>query len=164
MPAGNCNHFVLLLLKNRIFLMILFALSTSIKFRAQKIRTGTITKSTFKSNLPKEYYVNKLTDKTNEVAELQKCIQTLQAQLAERCSSVNNNMNSDEIMNNLMAQVDIWKHKIDKIFSDIRMAQENYYTMSSKEKLLKLRTKYKEYTEQNRKLFNIDGDSMKRVS
>lgn len=118
----------------------------------------------FKSNLPKEYYVNKLTEKTRDVEQLQECIQTLRAQLAERCTNVNNNVNSDQIMANLMAQVDTWKHNIDKVFSDIRMAQENYYMMSSKEKLLKLRTKSKEHTEQNRKLFSIDGDSMKRVS
>lgn len=132
--------------------------------RAQKIRTTIVTKNLFKSNLPKEYYVNKLTDKMVEVEELQKCVKALQTQLAEQCSAVNNNVNSNEVMANMMAQVDVWKTKIDKIYTDIRTAQENYYTMSSKEKLLKLRTKYKEHTEQNRKLFNMDGEFVKRVS
>lgn len=133
-------------------------------FRAQKIRTTTIKKSLFKTNLPKEYYVNKLTDKTLEVEELQKCIKSLQAQLAERCSAVNNNVNPEEILANYMAQADSWKEKIDKIYKDIRTAQENYYMMSSKEKLLKLRTKYKENTEQSRKLFSMDNECMKKVS
>lgn len=138
-----------------------------LSFRAQKIRTTTITKSLFKTNLPKEYYVNKLTDKTLEVEGLQKIIQSLRAQLADAKTTtttainVNNNVNNSDI---LMAQADEWKLKIDEIYNDIRTAQENYYTMSSKEKLLKLRTKYKEYTEHNRKKFNIDGEFMKRVS
>lgn len=98
---------------------------------------------------------------------LQKIIQSLRAQLADAKTTtttainVNNNVNNSDI---LMAQADEWKLKIDKIYNDIRTAQENYYTMSSKEKLLKLRTKYKEYTEHNRKKFNIDGEFMKRVS
>lgn len=98
---------------------------------------------------------------------LQKCIQALRAQLADaktiipNTANVNNNVNNADI---LLTQADEWKLKIDKIYNDIRTAQENYYTMSSKEKLLKLRTKYKEYTEQNRKMFNIDGEFMKRVS
>lgn len=129
--------------------------------RAQKIRTTTITKNLFKTNLPKEFYINKLTDKTLEVESLQKCIRALQDQLANaKAITVNNNVHNDE----LLAQVESWRPKIDKIYNDIRTAQENYYTMSSKEKLLKLRTKYKEYTEHNRKMFNIDGDFMKRVS
>lgn len=131
--------------------------------RAQKIRTTTITKNLFKSNLPKEFYVNKLTDKTLEVEELQKCIKALQTQLAER-TTANNIANPNGIMANIIAQADIWKHKIDKIYNDIRTAQENYYMMSSKEKLLKLRTKCKEHTEQSRKLFSMDGEFVKRVS
>lgn len=133
-------------------------------FRAQKIRTTTITKSLFKSNLPKEFYVTKLTDKMQEVESLQKRIKAMQAQLDQQCSSTNNNVNAKDVMANYMAETEQWKQKIDKIYNDIRAAQENFYLMSSKEKLLKLRTKYKENTEQNRKLFNIDGEFVKRVS
>lgn len=147
---------------------IVFPLFPSIlpKNRAQKIRTTTITKNLYKTNLPKEYYVNKLTDKTLMVEELQKCIQELQAQLADAqlSAAMNKNVNTDQIMASLLAQTEIWKHRIDKIYDDIRSAQENFFTMSSKEKILKLRTKYKEFTEQNRKLFSIDGESTKRVS
>lgn len=133
--------------------------------RAQKIRTTAITKNLFKSNLPKEYYVNKLTDKTLEVEELQKCIKALQAQIhSDRCTSMNNNLNPEEVIATYKAQAETWKQKIDKIYSDIRTAQENFYMMSSKEKLLKLRTRYKECTEQNRKLFSVDSECMKRVS
>lgn len=85
----------------------------------------------------------------------------MQDQLANaKATKDNNNVHNDE----LLAQVENWRPTIDKIYNDIRTAQENYYTMSSKEKLLKLRTKYKEYTEHSRKMFNIDGDFMKRVS
>lgn len=109
--------------------------------------------------------MNKLTDKTVEVEELQKCIKALQAQIhSDRCSNMNNNMNPEEVIATYKAQAETWKQKIDKIYGDIRTAQENYYTMASKEKLLKLRTKYKEATETNRKLFSMDSDCMKRVS
>lgn len=108
--------------------------------------------------------MNKLTDKTREVEELQKCIKALQSQLADRTSAANNNVNPNGIMANMMAQADVWKQKIDKVYNDIQSAQENYYMMSSKEKLLKLRTKWKEHTEQSRKLFSMDGEFAKRVS
>lgn len=149
--------------------------------RAQKIRTTTITKNLFKSNLPKEYYVNKLTDKTHEVDELQKCIRTLQAQLADAKAAAaevvaatttttvsTNDQNSDELLAaataQLVAQAECWRAKIDSVYQDILNAQENFYTMSSKEKLLKLRTQLKENTEKSRKTFSIDGEFMKRVS
>lgn len=134
--------------------------------RAQKIRTGTITQNLFKSNLPKEYYVRKLTDSAAEVEELKKCIVSLRAQLADEKSKTNiNNNNSDKIgWNDLMSEFDTWKEKLDATYKDVIVAQENYYKMSSKEKLLKLRTKLKEAADHKRKLFNIDGDSLKRVS
>lgn len=109
--------------------------------------------------------MNKLTDKTNEVEELQKCIKALQAQIqSNQCVSTNNNLNREEMIATYKAQAESWKQKIDKIYNDIRFAQENYYMMSSKEKLLKLRTKYKECTEKSRKIFSMDSDCMKRVS
>lgn len=156
--------FILQITHNSYLIVFLFFES----IRAQKIRTTAITKSLFKTNLPKEYYVNKLTGKTLEVEELQKRVRALQEQLAtataQTIQSTDNNTNNNVNNDNLLAQAEIWKQKIDKIFNDIRAAQENYYTMSSKEKLLKLRTKCKENTEHNRKMFNIDGEFMKRVS
>lgn len=134
--------------------------------RAQKIRTGTITQNMFKSNLPKEYYVRKLTDSAAEVEELKKCIESLRAQMADQKTKNNiDNNNSDKAgWNDLMSQFDTWKGKLDATYKDVIVAQENYYRMSSKEKLLKLRTKLKEAADHKRKLFNIDGDSLKRVS
>lgn len=125
--------------------------------------------------------MNKLTEKTHEVEGLQKCIRTLQAQLADAkaaaaaaaatatiSTNVDNNQNTDEILAaaaaQLMAQAESWRTKIDAVYQDILSAQENFYTMSSKEKLLKLRTQLKENTEKSRKTFNIDGEFMKRVS
>lgn len=122
--------------------------------------------------------MNKLTDKTNEVQELQKCIRTLQAQLADANAAAAtaaaattisaNGQNTDEALAaaaaQLVAQAENWRAKIDAVYQDILSAQENFYTMSSKEKLLKLRTQLKETTEKSRKTFNIDGEFMKRVS
>lgn len=121
--------------------------------------------------------MNKLTDKSHEVDELRKCIQTLQAQLADakaaaaRSTNVTNNQqNGNEANVTAVAAaaadqlVESWRRKIDLVYQDILSAQENFYTMSSREKLLKLRTQLKENTEKSRKTFNIDGEFMKRVS
>lgn len=123
--------------------------------------------------------MNKLNDKANEVDGLQKCIRALQAQLADAkaaaaaaattaTSNVVNNHNGDESLAaaaaQIVAQAESWRVKIDSIYHDMLSAQENFYTMSSKEKLLKLRTQLKENTEKSRKTFNIDGEFMKRVS
>lgn len=102
----------------------------------------------------------------------------MQAQLADAkaaaatataaATNVDNNQNSEETLAaaaaQIMAQAENWRTKIDAIYQDILSAQENFYTMSSKEKLLKLRTQLKENTEKSRKTFNIDGEFMKRVS
>lgn len=115
--------------------------------------------------MPKEYYVRKLTDTTNEVDQLKTYIKTLETQLAQLNNKNNNNANGNQLtLENLLAEKEEWVERIDKIYDNIRIAQENYYSMSSKEKLLKLRTKYKENTEKNRKLFNMDGEFLKRVS
>lgn len=71
--------------------------------RAQEIRTTTITKSPFKIYLPIEYYVEKLTDKTLEVEELQKRIQALEDQLTSATAPTcqNNVENGDLIAQRL---------------------------------------------------------------
>lgn len=171
--------------------------------RAQKLRTKNITRNILNTNAPKDSYVNKLADKTQEVEELQKRVQELQAQLVNaRATSVykddsiaqaqeekvmtqdaeiveNTVIKSDQVdplvnvkttntynnVNNddLFAQAEVWKYKIDRIYNEIQTALENYYLMSSKERLLKLRTKFKESTEQNHQMINIDDEFVHRV-
>lgn len=176
--------------------------------RAQKLRTKNITRNILNTNAPKDSYVNKLADKTQEVEELQKRVQELQAQLVNaRATSVykddsiaqaeevhfiaekvmtqdaeiveNTVIKSDQVdplvnvkttntynnVNNddLFAQAEVWKYKIDRIYNEIQTALENYYLMSSKERLLKLRTKFKESTEQNHQTINIDDEFVHRV-
>lgn len=134
--------------------------------RAQKIRTTAITKNLFKSNLPKEYYVRKLTDTSAEVDGLKAIIQKLEAQLAATNSKNSNAYKPNQAagLAALLADKESWRQKLDKVYTDLRVACENYFAMSSKEKLLKVRIKFKETLEQNRKLFNMNGDCLKRVS
>lgn len=70
-----------------------------------------------------------------------------------------NNVDND----GLIDQAEVWKYKIDRIYNEIQTALENYYLMSSKERLLKLRTKFKETTEQNHQTINIDDKFVHRV-
>lgn len=133
--------------------------------RAQKIRTTAITKNLFKTNLPKEYYVRKLTDTSAEIDGLKAIIQKLESQLAAAVTSKNNNTpkTTQDGLAALLAESESWKKRIDKAYADIRVASENFFSMSSKEKLLKLRTKFKETVEHHRKLFNMNGENLKRV-
>lgn len=108
--------------------------------------------------------MRKLTDTSAEVEGLRGIIQKLQAQLSSNNSKNNNTTKSNEAsLAALLAEKEAWKEKIDKIYTDLRIAGENFFSMSSKEKLLQLRTKFKETLEQNRKLFNMNGEFLKRV-
>lgn len=77
----------------------------------------------------------------------------------EETMKIHDQINDDS----LIAQAETWKYKIDKIYDEVRTALENYYSMFSKEKLLKLRTEYKQSAEQNRQMTNINGESIQRV-
>lgn len=132
--------------------------------RAQKIRTTTLTKNALKSNLPKEYYVHKVTESIAENEELKKRIKALESQLAATQKSSNNNNNSNENTLEMLQEAELWKKQIDELFDEVKTAQDNFFAMTSKEKLLKFRSKLKENNEQNRKIFYIDAENLVRVS
>lgn len=110
--------------------------------------------------------MRKLTDTSAEVEGLKAIIQKLEAQLAAANSKSSTASKSNEAagLAALLADKESWQQRIDKAYTDLRVACENYFSMSSKEKLLKVRIKFKETLEQNRKLFNMNGDFLKRVS
>lgn len=115
--------------------------------------------------MPKEYYVRKLTDTSAEVEGLKGIIQKLESQLAAVNNKPSTTAKTSQAagLAQILTEKESWKGKIDKVYTDLRVACENYFSMSSKEKLLKVRIKFKETLEQNRKLFNMNGDSLKRV-
>lgn len=129
--------------------------------RAQKIRTSSLTQNVFKSNMPKEFYVHKLTDTMAEVEQLQARIKHLESQ------AVAQNGNGDDgfiAFDKLIGDVAQWQQNIDRIYTELMTAQESYFNLYSKEKVLYLRTKLKSQTEQIKKMFNMNGDHLTKVS
>lgn len=129
--------------------------------RAQKIRTSSLTQNAFKTNLPKEFYVHKLTDTMAEVEQLQARIKALESQ------GIAQNANDDVdfiAFDTLVRDATVWQQKIDKIYREMNAAQESYFNLYSKEKVLHLRTKLKAQTEQLKKMFSMNGEHLTRVS
>lgn len=90
----------------------------------------------------------------------------LESQLASQKQNNNNNSNGNaqSLWAEILDEAEQWKEKIDEVFEQMKEAQESFYSLSSSEKLLKFRTKLKENIEQTRKLFNMDGELLSRVS
>lgn len=92
--------------------------------RAQKIRSANLTKNAIKTNLPKEYYIRKLTDITNENEKLAKRVKTLEAQ-TQAAPTNNNTTTADlDVLINDMVQ---WENKITDVYDIMKTAQENYF-------------------------------------
>lgn len=132
--------------------------------RAQKIRTSALTKNAFKTNLPKEFYIRKLTECTAENEMLKKKMLSVEADRKPIARDENVATDFTAVFENLMSQVAKWQEKIDKVYIDLQTAQSSYFNLHSKEKILILRTKLKEQTEDTRKLFSLNGQSLDRVS
>lgn len=104
----------------------------SFKYSAQKIRSANLTKNAIKTNLPKEYYIRKLTDITNENERLQKRIKTMETQ-----AQANHALLPPPPMNNNTAGVDVdaliedmshWEDQITHVYDAMKTAQENYFS------------------------------------
>lgn len=128
--------------------------------RAQKIRTPTLTQNAFKTNLPKEFYVHKLTDTMAEVEQMQKRIKTLESQLAAQNGDGGEAFVVFDKLADDMAQ---WQQRIDRIYVELMTAQESFFNLYSKEKVLYLRTKLKGQTEQIKRKFSMNGDHLTKV-
>lgn len=129
--------------------------------RAQKIRTSSLTQNAFKTNLPKEFYVHKLTETMAEVEHLNARIKIIESQAATQ-----NGQDNDKFVafDRLIADMVEWREKIDRIYVELKVAQESYFNLYSKEKVLHLRTKLKGQTEQIKKMFTMNGEHLPKVS
>lgn len=116
----------------------------------------------FKTNLPKEYYIRKLTDNVSENEQLKKRIKELESRLTS--PTTNNATTIVNYVEDITKETASWQAKINAIYQDMQEAQENYFIQYSKEKLLKFRTKLKEATEETRKTFYMHGTFLNRVS
>lgn len=132
-------------------------------FSAQKIRSSILTKNTIKTNLPKEYYIRKLTEQTDENDRLKIRMKTLETQARSNAEPINNN-GSDNSINEFIAEMGQWEQKINAIYDVMKTTQENYFSQYSKEKMLRFRMKLKEATEKAKNAFNLDSFAKDKVS
>ncbi|XP_055841364.1 kinesin-like protein KIF18A [Episyrphus balteatus] len=117
--------------------------------RAKKIRT-TLRKNVMKSNMPKEFYVKKNMELQDENDRLQEIIKNLENKLATATKSATTSKSYDE------SELQCWYRKIDAVYSSVIKAQEYYYGMQSKEKILKFRCRLKEKREKFKKILTLD--------
>ncbi|XP_055914220.1 kinesin-like protein KIF18A [Eupeodes corollae] len=118
--------------------------------RAKKIRT-ILRKNVMKSNMPKEFYIKKNTELQDELDRLQEIIKTLEqkAAIATKPPAVTSKAYDE-------SELQCWYRKIDAVYSSVITAQEYFYGMQSKEKIIKFRCRIKEKTEKFKKILTLD--------
>lgn len=148
--------------------------------RAKKIKTS-LKENVIQSNIPKEYLIKKVGEQQIENDQLIAKIKELEKRLAESGKSQINlqylklnfhtlfflesrHINSKPIVAHadttssspVNSQLDLWTNKIDTVFEQLRLTQEKYFNIMSKEKTLACRKKLKLYLESIRNVFKTD--------
>lgn len=115
--------------------------------RARKIKT-TLSINMVKSNVPKEILVKQLNGKLDENAKLLATIEELKKKMATM-----ENRPTQQV-----APIDLsqWYVEIDTVYDSIKVAFEHCYNLISKERILKLRTKFKEEADMCSRLLALD--------
>ncbi|KAG4075269.1 hypothetical protein HA402_003060 [Bradysia odoriphaga] len=115
--------------------------------RARKIKT-TLSINMVKSNVPKEILVKQLNGKLDENVRLLATIE----ELKKKITSMENRPTQ------LVSPIDLsqWHNDIDTVYDSIKVAFEHCYNLISKERILKLRTKFKEEADMCSRLLALD--------
>uniref|UniRef100_A0A182FFJ4 Uncharacterized protein n=1 Tax=Anopheles albimanus TaxID=7167 RepID=A0A182FFJ4_ANOAL len=126
--------------------------------RAKKIRT-TVRQNIVPSNVPKEFLVKKVNEQAEENERLKAKLAELEAELQRRKSSSNSHVVAttaklDETLLNT------WHSRIDSIYNSIRQAQQHFYLLQSKKKLLNQKSKVKEQAEAIARILTLDGNHL----
>lgn len=122
--------------------------------RAKKIRT-TLKQNIVPSNVPKEYLVKKVNEQAYEIDRLKAKLKDLEEQKSHAAATAKSApvgfvMPDEELFNT-------WCSRIDNCYSIMKKAQENFFTLQSKEKTLNLRSKLKEQAEIIKRIVTLDG-------
>lgn len=120
--------------------------------RAKNIRT-TLTQNVLRSNMPKDFYIKKVSNQQQEIDRLKAMV----AQLEQNTESAKPALPNLDLM-------DSWHKKIDKIYESIKNAMEHCYNLQSKEKILKFRAKLKEHAEYAKQILHLEGTALSGVS
>ncbi|ETN63598.1 kinesin heavy chain [Anopheles darlingi] len=127
--------------------------------RAKKIRT-TVRQNIVPSNVPKEFLLKKVNEQADENERLKAKLAELEAELQrQKTSSSNSNIicttaKFDETLLNT------WHSRIDSIYNSIRQAQQHFYLLQSKKKLLNQKSKVKEQAEAIARILTLDGNHL----
>lgn len=132
--------------------------------RAKKIRSS-VKLNLCKSNLAKDVLVKQMNDQHSRIVHLEEYVKQLEARLAveqKKATALVNEGNGDGVQT---AAVDLkrWYAKIDAIYADQNNALEHYYSMISKDNIVKFRLKFKRHTEDQMKSLTLDGNDLKSV-
>jgi kinesin family member 18/19 len=152
--------------------------------RAKKIRIQ-LTKNIVQTNIPKEYLLKKVNEQNNENEKLKERIKMLEAKLAvagkllkifffaiffifarfsESAVRMPSSTNGCLEVQHVEPDMTVWYEKIDMIYNTIKEAQDQYFHIQSKEKLLKFKATFKEFAEKLTKILTLDGSHTKEVS
>lgn len=115
--------------------------------RARKIKT-TLSVNMVKSNLPKEILVKQLNGKLEENAKLLATIEELKKKMTVIESKPTQQVSPIDLSQ--------WYIDIDTVYDSIKVAFEHCYNLISKERILKLRSKFKEEADMCSRLLALD--------
>lgn len=122
--------------------------------RARKIKT-TLSINLVKSNLPKEILVKQLNGKLEENSKLQATIEELKKKI-----TIIESRPAQQVSPIDLSQ---WYTDIDTVYDSIKVAFEHCYNLISKERILKLRTKFKEEADVCSRLLALDQSNGAQV-
>nr|XP_019536799.2 kinesin-like protein KIF18A isoform X1 [Aedes albopictus] len=122
--------------------------------RAKKIRTS-LKQNIVPTNVPKEFLVKKVNEQAAEIERLKARLKDMEEQktaavAAAKSAPAGFTMPSEALLNT-------WRSRIDQCYATVRKAQEHYFNLQSKEKILNLRSKLKAQVESIKKIVTLDG-------
>ncbi|XP_058462733.1 kinesin-like protein KIF18A [Malaya genurostris] len=124
--------------------------------RAKKIRT-TLKQNIVPSNVPKEFLVKKVNEQAAEIDRLKAKLKELEEYKADAAAKLLAPPPPAEPVLLDETLLNTWRSRIDNCFSIVKKAQEHYFNLQSKEKILNLRSKLKEQAEAIKKIITLDG-------
>lgn len=132
--------------------------------RAKKIRSQ-VKLNMCKSTVSKDVLCKQVNDQHSRILYLEDYVKQLEARLAEHKKS-SPKSTAPVVVTAAATTADLtpWHEQIDGIYKDLNNALEHYYTMVSKDNVIKFRLKLKRLTEDAIKALTMDEAELKTVS
>ncbi|XP_055607885.1 kinesin-like protein KIF18A [Uranotaenia lowii] len=125
--------------------------------RAKKIRTS-LKQNIVPNNVPKEFLVKKVNEQAAEIERLKAKLKEVEDQKVVAVKpTASYVIPSAEFTMPDATLLNTWRSKINNAYAIVRKAQDHYFNLQSKEKILNLRSKLKEHVEEIKKILSLDG-------